>query len=480
MFGLIVKKELREILGTPRFAATFAVVSLLILLSFYLGAANYQLSREQYEAAVAEDLRQMEGQTDWLNIRPSIFLPPQPLASLVNGISNDVGRTIRVLGMGALRPEGSRFNEEPVLAMFRFLDLEFTFLVVLSLFAILFAFDLISGEKERGTLRLALSNAVPRDKWIFGKLVGAFLALVVPLLIPILLGCLLFVVMGVPLSGDEWLRLALLVAAGMLYVGAFLGMTVLVSALTHQSSTSFLIVLVLWIAAVMILPRSSVLLAARSVDVPSVDEMLSQQRRLRTQLWQEDRVAMREYLQTVLNSGTEDDDSPAARQDMMNRFNSFMQEQGEKRNAKIEALTARLEEDRTNRQTVQQALAFGLARLSPAAAFSLASMNLAGTAIDLPRHYLDQAKAYQEAFARFQKEKTGMSAGGMRIMIRTSDDEEEEEKAIDPRELPVFNFQPPRAGEILRGATLDLGLLALFNVLFTTGAFVAFMRYDVR
>ncbi len=480
MFGLIVKKELREILATPRFAATFAVVSLLILLSFYLGAANYQSSREQYEAAVAEDLRQMEGQTDWLNIRPSIFLPPQPLAALVNGISNDVGRTIRVLGRGALRPEGSRYNEEPVLAMFRFLDLEFIFLVVLSLFAILFAFDLISGEKERGTLRLALSNAVPRDKWIFGKLVGAFLALVVPLLIPILLGCLLLIAMGVPLSGDEWLRLALVVAAGMLYVGTFLGLTVLVSALTHRSSTSFLIVLVLWIMAVMILPRSSVLLAARSVDVPSVDEMLSQQRRLRTQLWQEDRVAMQDYLQNTMNTSDADEESPAARQAMMNRFNSFMQEQGENRNARLNALTARLEEERANRQVVQQNLAFGISRLSPAAAFSLASMNLAGTAIDLPRHYIDQAKAYQEAFARFQKEKTGRSAGGMRIMIRTSDEEEEEEKAIDPRELPVFDFQPPGAGQILRGATLDLGILALMNVLFTTGAFVAFLRYDVR
>lgn len=480
MFGLIVKKELREILGTPRFAATFAVVSLLVLLSFYLGATHYKMSREQYEAAVTEELRQMEGQTDWLNIRPSIFLPPQPLASLVNGVSNDVGRTVHVLGMGALRAEGSRYNEEPILAMFRFLDLEFVFLVVLSLFAILFAFDLISGEKERGTLRLALSSAVPRDKWILGKLVGAFLALVVPLLIPMLLGCLLLVVMGVPLTGGEWLRLALVVVAGMLYVGVFLGMTILVSSLTHRSSTSFLIVLVLWIVAVMVLPRSSVLLAARSVEVPSVDEVLSQQRRLRSQLWDEDRAAMSDYLQNSFNTTNADEETPEARQEMMNRFNGFMQEQAEKRNAKLDALTARLEEERANRQAVQQTLAFSLSRLSPAAAFSLASMNLAGTAIDLPRHYLDQAKAYQEAFSRFQREKTGMAGGGMRIIIRTSDQEEEEEKVIDPRELPVFQFQAPSAGEILRGATLDLGLLALMNVLFATGAFVAFLRYDVR
>ena len=43
-----------------------------------------------------------------------------------------IGRTIEVQGRGSLRSEGSRFGEEPILAVFRFVDLEFTFQVVLS------------------------------------------------------------------------------------------------------------------------------------------------------------------------------------------------------------------------------------------------------------------------------------------------------------------------------------------------------------
>ena len=41
-----------------------------------------------------------------------------------------------------------------MLAMFRFIDLEFTFQVVLSLFAILFSYDAVCGERERGTLEI--------------------------------------------------------------------------------------------------------------------------------------------------------------------------------------------------------------------------------------------------------------------------------------------------------------------------------------
>lgn len=478
MFGLIVKKELREILGSPRFAATFAVISLLIVLAFYLGARDYLDSRERYAAAVAENLRQMEGQTDWLDVRPAIFLPPEPLAALVTGISNDVGRNVTVLGMGALRATESRFNEDPVLAVFRFLDLEFLFQVVLSLFAVLFGFDLISGEKERGTLRLALSAAVPRATWILGKLSGAFAGLTVPLLIPITFGCLVVAAMGLPMSAGDWLRLALVVVAGLLYVGAFLGLSVLVSSLTHRSSTSFLVLLVLWILAVMVLPRSAVLLAARSVEVPSIDDNLSQLGRLRAQLWAEDRQAIDRYFENELN---DDAETPEEQAQLVGRFNSFFQELGEERTRRLEELDAGLREARANRQAIQERLAFGLARLSPAAAFSLAAVELAGTALDLPRRYLDQARAYQEVFERFQKEKSGgQSSSGMRMVVRFSDSEPEEEVTIDPGELPAFAPEPPATAAVIRDALPDLGLLALFNALFFAGGFVAFLRYDVR
>jgi hypothetical protein len=58
--------------------------------------------------------------------------------------------------------------------------------------------------------------------------------------------------------------------------------------------------------------------------------------------------------------------------------------------------------------------------------------------------------------------------------------DQDEETVIDPHELPPFDYHPPALSEVLRSAALDLGLLALFNILFFTGGFVAFLRYDVR
>ena len=42
MLTLIIEKEIRDIIGSTKFAVTFAVCSLLILLAFYVGAMSYQ------------------------------------------------------------------------------------------------------------------------------------------------------------------------------------------------------------------------------------------------------------------------------------------------------------------------------------------------------------------------------------------------------------------------------------------------------
>ena len=472
MLKLLIEKELRDIVGSTKFAVTFGVCAVLILLAFYVGVRNYEVGRAEYEAAYQENLTQMEGLTDWGRVDHRIFLPPQPLAALVSGVSNDVGRTIEVRTRGELRAEDSRFNSDPIYAVFRFLDLEFIFTIVLSLFAILFGYDAVNGEKERGTLRLAFANAVPRDRYILGKIGGAFLALVVPLLVAILLGSLLLPLMGVPLSGGEWMRLAVVIGAGLLYFSVFLTLSVFISAVTEHSSSSFLLLLVVWIFAVLIIPRTAVLLAGRAVEVPSVDEVNYEKNTYRDQLWAEDRKKMNAFW-------TENPPAPdASREETMQRFRTFMSELSDAREEKLRAFGDRLNEDRRNREEVRQRLALGIARLSPASAFSLAAANLAGTSLDLKRRYLESADTYQEVYARFIEEKTG-DRGGFFISIRGANDDEEPDP-IDPYELPAFEYRQPEAAELVGAAVPDLGLLALFNLIFFAGAFVAFLRYDVR
>ncbi len=472
MLKLIIEKELKDIISSTKFAVTFSICSILILLSFYIGVRNYQVAQSQFEASKAANVRQYEGITDWVRVQEyKIFLPPQPLATLVSGVSNDIGRTIEVRGRGELQSEDSRYGDDPIFAMFRFLDLEFIFSIVLSLFAILFGYDLINGEKERGTLRLTFSNAVPRAVYTTAKFIGSYLALAVPLLLPILIGVLFLPLFNIALTVDEWMKLSLIILAGLLSIGVFLSMALFVSARTERSSTSFLILLSLWIMTVMIIPRLSVAAADLFVNVPSLDEINSQKSRFMSQIWNEDRTKMNSFVPPK----TED------MQQVMGEFNKFMQSLADEREKKFNEFAARLNEDRKNRQAEQQQTAQFFSGISPSALFTLAASEIAGTSLRLEREYVAQARTYQQEYAKFMKEKTGMNTGGLSMVFRmVTDDNAAKPKPINIGELPQFTFVPLPSSSGMGYFTGYAGLLAGFNLLFFAGAFAAFKRYDVR
>ena len=212
------------------------------------------------------------------------------------------------------------------------------------------------------------------------------------------------------------------------------------------------------------------LIAGRAVDVPSVDEIASQKNRFISQLWKEDRDKMG-------NFKPDPTEEPGK---IMEQFNKFMQDLADEREKQTLEFAGKLNEERRNRQAVQEKLAFTIARISPTATFSLVATNLANTSIRLGQHFVNEATNYQKSYARFIKEKTGMNMGGHVMMFRMIDDEQEEPEAIDPHELPEFQYNDMRLNKTAGAIAVDFGILAFFNLVFFMGAFVAFLRYDVR
>ena len=475
MIKIIVEKEIRDILGSSKFLYTFLVCGILILLSFYTGGINYKLSMSQYEAAKAENIGSFEGITEWYRVRDNrIFLTPQPLAALVNGVSNDIGRTAEIQTRGEISPDDSRYNEQPAYAYFRFIDLDFIFTVVLALFAILLGYDAISGEKERGTLKLCLSNNIARTKLLLGKFIGSFAVLTISLLLVIAIGSLILIVIGVNLSGEEWLRFTLIVGAGLLYFGAFLALSIMISAMTQKSSSSFLLLLIIWIGTTLILPRVAVLVSGRAVDVPTVDEHGYLKSARATELWKEHISAISSFETPQVDS-----DDPESFNAVMNAFNKFMDSVSTLRDEKLYSYYDRLNEERHNREIERAKVAYALARISPSASLSLVASRLAGTSPELKDRFYEQAKNYQNSFTQFLNEKTGMNMKGGMIFI-SNDGEDEEPEPIDPSEIPTYTYEKEEFSDALIHAIPDFGILLFFNFAFIMGAFISFNRYDAR
>ena len=74
-----------------------------------------------------------------------------------------MSRTAVVASRDGLQIGASRYPN-PISVLFATPDLAYVVNIVISLLALLLTFDAITGELETGTLRLMLSNAVPRGR----------------------------------------------------------------------------------------------------------------------------------------------------------------------------------------------------------------------------------------------------------------------------------------------------------------------------
>ncbi|MCG7851090.1 MAG: ABC transporter permease, partial [Methanosarcinaceae archaeon] len=276
----IIKKEIHEIVISPKFIYTFLLCTILILLSVAIGISNYEADVKEYDKSVALNKQELENRTSYIEIAGygiKVFKRPQVLRTIVNGIEADAGRGLKVAAGTDPQSIDSRNQSNPVLAVFGALDLSFIVRIVLSLLAILFTYDSITGEKERGTLRLVLSNEIPREQFILGKAIGGFLCLLTSLVVPFLLTLLILVSYpNISLSEEHWLRIGILFVQFLLYISVFFMLGMFVSSRTHRSAISFLVLLFIWVVFVTIIPKISVMVAAQLRPIPSTNDLTVQ------------------------------------------------------------------------------------------------------------------------------------------------------------------------------------------------------------
>lgn len=484
MFLTLVEKEWKSVLLSPKFALTFAASAILILLSIGVGIREYWAFDEQQAAGRKLLDEELQEQTNWMGVTSRAYRAPDPMQIFVSGVANDVGRVAPIHSSVEARLDQSVYSDDPVLAVFRSLDLTFIVQAVLSLFAILFTYDAINGERESGTLKLVFSSAVARPRFVLAKFVGTWLGLSLPLALPVLLGILAVVLMRVPMTGDDWGRLGLFLAASALYFTFFMAFGIAVSALTKRPATSFLVLLVSWVMLVLVIPRAALMASVELVPVPTVAEVESQKAGFEGRAWEKLRRSMEEHWRerSAQMEGLSEEERQAYED---NHLWGWMEEDEKERKAlqaEIAEHSTRLNEDLRNRKAEQERLAFTLSRFSPASAYRLVAMNLAGTGTSLKSRYEEAARGYKEEFARFVDEGSGgnahsitfrRSSGGAQMSFGGQNE-------LDLSGMP--RFVAPRLGfsEAAASSPVEMGLLAAQSLLCFVLGFVGFLRYDVR
>jgi len=465
----IIKKEIQDTIMSPRFVFTFLLCTILILLAVYTGINNYQAELKEHSAAVALNKKNLESQQSYgtlAGLGTKINRKPQVLSTIVSGIWEAVGRVATVNIAYDPSMVESKYSSNPIFAVFGPLDLSFIVKIVLSLFAILFTYDAIVGEKERGTLKLALSNRVPRDRLILGKAIGGFVSLLIPLVIPMVLGLLILMIYpNISLTGDVWGRIALIFLMFLLYLSVFFTLGLFISARTSRSSTSFLLLLFIWVTFVTVIPKASVMAAGQIKPIPSVHEITAQKDAYLQEIQKEAIAEQREYFKENPRP-----DDPEERKRWEQKVQEWANDFRGRLTAKIDEKNAAIERDYQIKMSQQQRLAVNLSRVSPASALMFSSMSLARTGVDEHERFLKSVKAYKPIFTKWVNQKIGTSPPA----------QEGQQPKLDLGDMPQQEFIPEGLADSVKRILPDVFLMIFLIILFFVGSYVSFLRYDVR
>jgi ABC-type transport system involved in multi-copper enzyme maturation permease subunit len=271
----IAVKEFYNNLVSARFMIGFILCLVLIPFSVVVGIQEYRSRTAIYQV----ELKRAEDSTQvyiWSAYRPEVVRPPDPLSILSRGISGNIGNRVRVQRGEVPAQSSGRVSvrDNPFLNGILTLDFATVLAMLMSLLALMFAYDVCTGEKEEGTLKLMLSNPVSRSVILAGKGFGILLTLLPIMLFCYLLGALIMLLYpGVALGGTDWMRITVLALTSIVYFTVWVALGMLISSRSRSSVTAIVLALFVWVVLVFIIPNGAVYAARSFVTVGSQENL---------------------------------------------------------------------------------------------------------------------------------------------------------------------------------------------------------------
>ena len=450
MTWILVKKEILQGILSEKFILTVALCLILVPTSFYLLGMDYQKRLANYTANQSRNRELFSGQVynypggGWYSDfagEQKIIIRPTILSIFAKGLSERMSRPVRFNYAAQIQYDDI---QERNLLFFLFTPPDFVSIVkvILSLLCMLSVFDSISGEKESGTLKLLLSQPVPRHTILLGKWLGGYITILFPFLMALIVGLLALRILSfISFDGGEWIQVGIIMLLSLLYISIFFSLGLFVSARTRKASTSVLVSLLVWVMLVLVIPNLGNLIAKEIWPIPS---------RMKVEAMKHETA--RELEDNASRQGKRADT------DYGGYGSAHFEIWPEVRRA-----CQSLEEEYRARSDKLTRLAKGIARISPASSFTFSTMALARAGIRDERRYEHALSRHIDEFARvrFAEGHKSPPFWGWRTSREVN-----------------FTYEERSLRESLYGVLMDVFLLAFFAVLFFMGAYVSFLRYD--
>ena len=489
MIWHIAKREILDNLTRFRFALTLILVmALMVANAVIFVSSQYPRRVTEYAEDTHEGVEALKKKSNNLGELAvkgpgNLYKSVSPLTFIATGVDANLPKRVEgassgSYGIGMTTPDFSfnyswsanwwlqypqdisRKND----SLPNFTELDWTFIIglVMSFMAILFTYDAVSGERETGTLSLLMANSVSRATVLLGKFMGAFLTILIPLFIAILLN--LMVVNAsrlVSFSGGEWARVGIIFVISMIYIAIFLWLGLFISSQFSNSSSSLLTLLLIWIVFVVLVPNTMGVLASGFKQVPSKSEIS------RIQKAKEGEIDTR-YKEgdKLYRAGSPSDQPPKI--EVLRMWADYLNEHADAK--------SKIQDEHLNKQFAQVDFTQQITRLSPAAIYKYAVESLSGTGFARHKRFVQHARRYRQQFVDFIKSEDRGDNDSYHVYLV---EEGLSQKPVPLNSIPKFSDKLTLS-VAFKGVMLDLALLISLMLLLVMAASLAFMATDSK
>jgi len=403
--------------------------------------------------------------------------------------------------------KSSATTGNPLLAVFPVLDIALIFKLVISALAILMAYDTISGEKEGGTLKLMLSNSVPRHQVLFGKFMGGMITLAIPIAVGFLMISLILELSpAVELTSGDWIRVAMMFALSLIMVSVLLNLGLLLSSVTKRASDTLMLLLFFWILFLLVIPNGGAYLSARLRPVESRKKLDSQVQEIWGRYWEE----VRDF--SDKNPGTGGSDIQSDATEPWGWYHKFATKSLIRRKQKFNAFGEPLKIEYADKAWQankgyldslkrQKELITLISRASPISLYETLITSLSRTDVSGAEMFAVQSGEYRQQIIEYLYGKKAFSSIGYFATVKEehlfdvdSTDpnyienytklreryETKDPPPLDVSGVPHFQYYPEGATAALERILPDIVILCFMSIFLFMCAFAAFLRCDVR
>jgi ABC-type transport system involved in multi-copper enzyme maturation permease subunit len=486
MIKTLIRKEITETILDLRFWIVTALFLILIPLGMYVSRKDYERRLANYQQE-HQMYRQHYGKDVGPDVEAQGFRPPSMLSIFALGLGPFMPDKAITSRSGLVRAAKEPGINNPESLLFGKADYLFNVSFIVSLAALIFTFNRISGERERGTLRLMISGSIRRGEILLAKIVGNYIVLLVPFVIAFLAALIILNTSSAisVWSSGLWFALLVIILITLLFILVMVSLGICVSTLTRNSMGSIMMLFLVWVMAVLGIPKMSPMIAEAVYPIESRNVVDLAQRISREDIereFNEKKSDMFKKYRTefgVTGGGVTTSPRTEAEKKAYGKYDREVVALNNECQRRIADAIRKLEQDYRNKRNIQASLAVNLSRISPVSCYTYLISGLAGTGPAESDKFIENAERYQEQV------KAAIYDNWIIKTYRLGGSSASSSDVVDGFDrsrasIPDMKYEYTTMAEVLRVGWVDILLLFMFNILFFSVAFWRFNKYDVR